>query len=113
TWSGVNRVRGGALRDRSRWQLHTVANSRVGRINDWVYGLAEGRNGPIWMATEGGLVRYRDGKWEQWSHARGLGTPHEKVKDDIRMDADPAKLSEHHARQKEEMGLQQVQGPYN
>ena len=45
TWSGANRVRGGALKERSRWELFTVANTGGGLPNDWVYGLAEGRDG--------------------------------------------------------------------
>ena len=113
TWSGVNRIRGGALRDRSKWELHTVDNTKGGLINDWVYGLAEGKDGIIWMATEGGLVRYRNGKWDNWNHAKGLGAPFEKVKDAIQFKNDPAKVSQHHARQKQEMGLQDVDVAYN
>ncbi len=113
TWSGANRVRGGALRDRSKWDLFTVENTRGGLPNDWVYGLAEGKNGEIWMATEGGLARFKDGQWDNWNHAKGLGAPFEKVKDDIQFNSDPAQVSSHHARQKEEMGLQGVGVAYN
>ena len=113
TWSGVNRIRGGALRDRARWELHTVESTKGGLINDWVYGLAEGKDGIIWMATEGGLVRWREGQWENWNHARGLGAPYEKVKDNIQYKNDPAKVSQHHARQKQEMGLQDIEVAYN
>jgi ligand-binding sensor domain-containing protein len=113
TWSGVNRVRGGALRDRSKWDLYTVENTKGGVPNDWVYGLAEGRNGDIWLATEGGLALYRDAKWSNWNHAKGLGAPYEKVKDAIAFKNDPGKASLHHARQKEEMGLTDVDQAYN
>lgn len=113
TWSGVNRVRGGALDDRSQWDLFTVENTQGGLPNDWVYGLAEGMNGEVWMATEGGLARYRNGRWDNWNHAKGLGAPYEKVKDSIEFKNDPAKQSAHHARQKEEMGLQGVDVAYN
>lgn len=113
TWSGVNRVRGGALRDRSRWSLHTVESTKGGLINDWVYALAEGKDGIIWMATEGGLVRFKDDTWENWNHAKGLGAPYEKVKADIAFKSDPAKVSQHHARQKQEMGLEGVDVAYN
>lgn len=113
TWSGANRVRGGALRDRSKWDLFTVENTRGGLPNDWVYGLAEGKNGEIWMATEGGLARFVDGTWDNWNHAKGLGAPFEKVKGDIQFNSDPAQVSSHHARQKEEMGLQGVSVAYN
>ena len=58
TWSGANRIRGGELRDRSKWDLYTVENTKGGLPNDWVYGLAEGKNGEIWLATEGGLARF-------------------------------------------------------
>lgn len=113
TWSGVNRVRGGQLRDRSKWSLHTVESTKGGLINDWVYALAEGKDGIIWMATEGGLVRFKDGQWENWNHARGLGAPFEKVKNDIAFKSDPSKVSQHHAKQKAEMGLEGVTVAYN
>lgn len=113
TWSGANRIRGGNLKDRSKWDLYTVENTKNGLPNDWVYGLAEGKNGEIWMATEGGLARYVNGKWDNWNHSKGLGAPFEKVKNDITFDNDPAKASSHHARQKEEMGLQGVNVAFN
>ena len=113
TWSGANRVRGGGLKDRSKWDLFTVDNTKGGLPNDWVYALAEGKNGEIWMATEGGLARFKDGKWDNWNHSKGLGAPFEKVKNDIKFDNDPSKVSVHHARQKEEMGLQGIGVAYN
>ncbi len=113
TWSGVNRVRGGALKDPAAWSLHTVDSTGGGLINDWVYALAEGKDGIIWMATEGGLVRYRDGEWTNWNHARGLGAPYDKVKADIAFKSDPSKVSQHHAKQKQEMGLEGVDVAYN
>jgi ligand-binding sensor domain-containing protein len=113
TWSGANRVRGGALDDPSKWDTFTVDNTKGGLINDWVYGLAAGKNGEVWMATEGGLVRYKDGKWTNWNHARGLGADYDKVKQEIEFKNDPAKLSEHHATQKKEMGLEGVEVAYN
>ncbi|HLA35680.1 MAG TPA: two-component regulator propeller domain-containing protein [Rhodocyclaceae bacterium] len=113
TWSGVNRVRGGQLDDRSKWDLYTVENTKGGVPNDWIYGLAEGRNGDIWLATEGGMARFAKGKWENWNHAKGLGAPYEKVKNDIAFKNDPSKQSVHHAKQKEEMGLQGVDVAYN
>jgi ligand-binding sensor domain-containing protein len=113
TWSGVNRVRGGNLKDRSKWELHTVESTKGGLPNDWVYGLAEGKNGEIWLATEGGLAHFKDGQWQNWNHAKGLGAPYEKVKDNIQFKTDPSKVSDHHARQKEEMGLQKVDVAYN
>jgi ligand-binding sensor domain-containing protein len=113
TWSGVNRIRGGALKDRSKWDLYTVENTKNGLPNDWVYGVAEGKNGEIWLATEGGLARYKEGKWDNWNHAKGLGAPFEKVKDDIKFNTDPAQVSEHHAKQKEEMGLKGITVAYN
>ncbi|MBL8333258.1 MAG: regulator [Rubrivivax sp.] len=113
TWSGVNRIRGGDLKDRSKWELHTVESTKGGLPNDWVYGLAEGRNGEIWLGTEGGLAHFKDGRWQNWNHARGLGAPYEKVKDHIQYKTDPSKVSEHHARQKQEMGLEKVDVAYN
>jgi ligand-binding sensor domain-containing protein len=113
TWSGVNRVRGGVLKDRSRWDLFTVANTQGGLPNDWVYGLAEGKNGEIWLATEGGMARFAGGKWENWNHAKGVGAPYDLVKKDIQFKNDPSKMSSHHAKQKQEMGLQNVDVAYN
>jgi len=113
TWSGVNRIRGGRLDDKAAWSLHTVDSTKGGLINDWVYALAEGKDGIVWMATEGGLVRWKDGEWTNWNHARGLGAPYDKVKADIAFKSDPAKVSQHHAKQKQEMGLEGVEGAYN
>ncbi len=113
TWSGVNRIRGGNLKDRAAWELHTVASTNGGLPNDWVYGLAEGPNGEIWLGTEGGLSRYHQGRWQAWNHAQGLGAPYERVKDAISYNNDPSKVSEHHARQKQEMGLQDINVAYN
>jgi ligand-binding sensor domain-containing protein len=113
TWSGANRIRGGALKDRSKWDLYTVENTKGGLPNDWVYGLAEGRNGDIWLATEGGMARFAANRWENWNHAKGVGAPYELVKNDIQFKNDPSKLSAHHAKQKEEMGLQKVDVAYN
>jgi ligand-binding sensor domain-containing protein len=113
TWSGVNRVRGGRLRERAAWDLHTVASTGGGLPNDWVYGLAEGPDGTLWLGTEGGLARLQDGRWQNWNHARGLGADYERVRADIRYGSDPGKASEHHARQKQEMGLANVDVAYN
>ena len=113
TWSGVNRIRGGALKDKSKWSLHTVDSTKGGLINDWVYALAEGKDGIIWMATEGGLVRFKDGQWTNWNHSKGLGAPFDQVKGDIAFKSDPSKVSQHHAKQKQEMGLEGVDVAYN
>lgn len=113
TWSGVNRIRGGNLDDRSKWDLYTVENTKGGVPNDWIYGLAEGKNGDIWLATEGGMARFSANKWENWNHAKGLGAPYAKVKDAIAFKNDPGKQSTHHAKQKQEMGLQGVDVAYN
>jgi len=113
TWSGVNRVRGGAMDDPAKWDLFTVESTHGGLPNDWVYGVAEGKNGEIWMATEGGMARYAGGKWSKWNHTQGIGAPYEKVKSAIAFKNDPGRLSEHHAQQKKEMGLEGVDIAYN
>ena len=113
TWSGANRIRGGNLDDRSKWDLFTVENTKGGVPNDWIYGLAEGKNGDIWFATEGGMARFSRGRWENWNHAKGLGAPYERVKNDIDFNNDPSRSSTHHAKQKEEMGLSGVDVAYN
>jgi ligand-binding sensor domain-containing protein len=113
TWSGANRIRGGNLDDRSKWDLFPVENTKGGVPNDWIYGLAEGKNGDIWLATEGGMARFSRGRWENWNHAKGLGAPYEKVKSRIDFKNDPSRTSTHHAKQKEEMGLSGVDVAYN
>ena len=67
----------------------------------------------MWLATEGGLARFKDGKWDNWNHAKGQGADYEVVKNDIKFNNDPAQQSVHHARQKEEMGLQGINVAYN
>ncbi len=113
TWSGANRIAGGKLQDRDSWSTYTVASTDGGLPNDWVYALAKGKNGSIWMATEGGLANFSDGKWKNWKHQDGLGAPYESVRRQIKFQRDPAKESSHHARQKVEMGLQDVDVAYN
>ena len=106
TWSGANRIRGGDLKDRSKWDVFTVENTKGGLPNDWVYSLEEGKDGEMWFATEGGPARFKDGKWQHWK----VGAPFEKIKNDPQFGADPAKFSEHHAQQAKEMGLQGMSG---
>ena len=113
TWSGANLVRGGALDDPGAWETYTVANTDGGLPNDWVYALDKGADGTIWFATEGGLARMKDGVWTSWNHEDGQGADYELVKDQLQFKNDPANYSEHHKRQKEEMGLQDVNVAYN
>jgi len=113
TWSGANRVRSGDLDDRSKWDLFTVENTSGGLPNDWVYALRAGKDGVVWFATEGGLAKFENEEWQNWNHQDGQGAPYELVREQIRFSTDPAQYSEHHARQKEEMGLQEVDIAYN
>lgn len=113
TWSGVNRVRGGALEDPSKWDTFTVENTSGGLPNPWVYALDEGKDGEMWFATEYGLARYKDGQWQNWQHTDGLGAPLEMVQGDIEFTSDPGKASSHHAQQKQEQGLEGVNVAYN
>jgi ligand-binding sensor domain-containing protein len=113
TWSGANRVNGGDLHDRSKWDVYTVENTNGGLPNDWVYSLEEGKDGEIWFATEGGLARFKNDKWENWNHKKGIGASFETVKNDPQFGTDPAKLSEHHAKQKIEMGLGETGVAFN
>ena len=113
TWSGANRVLGGAMDKVENWLLYTVENTQGGLPNDWVYGLAEGANGEIWLATEGGLARFAADKWDHWTHQEGLGAPYEMVANDMQFQNDPGQYSSHHARQKVEQGLQDVKVAYN
>jgi len=113
TWSGANLVQGGRLADRSAWATFTVENTGGGLPNDWVYGLAKGTDGDLWLATEGGLAHFQGGQWKNWKHQDGLGAAYELVRDQIQFQRDPAKESSHHARQKVEMGLEDVDVAYN
>ena len=113
TWSGVNHVRGGKLDDAASWTTYTVENTKGGLPNDWVYSARGGKNGEMWFATEGGLARFKDGKWVNWQHGKGLGANYEVVKDDVAFAVDPAKVSQHHAKQKAEQGLSNIQVGYN
>jgi ligand-binding sensor domain-containing protein len=106
TWSGANRIRGGDLNDRSKWDVYTVENTKGGLPNDWVYSLSEGKDGEMWFATEGGPARFKNGKWQHWK----VGAPYEKIKNDPKFGVDPAKFSEHHAEQAREMGLEGKSG---
>ena len=106
TWSGANRILGGDLNDRSKWEVYTVENTKGGLPNDWVYSLAEGKDGEMWFATEGGPARFKDGKWQHWK----VGAPYEKIKNDPKFGVDPSKFSEHHAQQAREMGLEGKSG---
>ena len=113
TWSGANLVRGGKLDDPDAWETYTVENTGNGLPNDWVYGLDLGKDGEVWLATEGGLARYRDGEWSNWNHQDGQGAAYDLVKGDNTFNRDPATMSSHHARQKIEMGLEDVDTAYN
>jgi ligand-binding sensor domain-containing protein len=113
TWSGANRIRGGALDDPSQWETFTVENTNGGLPNPWVYGVEAGQNGEMWFATESGLARYKDGEWRNWQHSDGLGAPYEQVRDAIQFTNDPARASKHHARQKSQQGLDDVDVAYN
>lgn len=113
TWSGANRVKGGKLDDREAWTTYTVENTGNGLPNDWVYALSKGDNGSVWMATEGGLAKFENEQWQNWKHEDGLGAPYDLVRSQIKFQRDPAKESSHHARQKVEMGLEDVDVAYN
>ena len=113
TWSGANRVRGGRLADPDAWETYTVENTDGGLPNDWVYGLDLGKNGEVWLATEGGLARFHQDRWDNWNHQDGQGAAYELVKADNTFGTDPATMSNHHAKQKIEMGLQNVDTAYN
>ena len=113
TWSGLNRVIKGELANPQNWITYTVENTNGGLPNDWVYALDMDADGVLWIATEGGLARLKDDQWENWQHEDGLGAPYDLVKEQIVFKNDPAQFSKHHARQKQEMGLQDVDVAYN
>lgn len=90
TGAGVNRVRGGALKDRAKWELYTVENTGGGLPHNRVQGLAEGGNGSIWFATRGGLAKLQNGKWANWTHAQGLGARNQVLGTKAASDSNPA-----------------------
>ncbi len=113
TWSGANLIKGGNFFDDSAWEIYTVENTNGGLPNPWVYNVAEGNNGDVWFATEGGLARFTNGEWVNWQHEDGLGAPLDVVEKSIQFKNDPARSSNHHARQKDEQGLSNVDVAYN
>lgn len=118
TWTGANLIKNADIDNPDAWEIHTVKSTsngepNVGLPNDWVYGLAEGKNGEMWFATEGGLARYDHGEWRHWKHDDGLGADYDQVKAQNVFMTDPADVSSHHAKQKVEMGLQDVNTAYN
>ena len=114
TWSGANRILGGEIDNPDAWQTFTVENTDGGLPNDWVYGIAADKKGNIWLGTEGGIARFDGEKWRNWNHKEGLGAKYEIVKDDILKTQDTASgQSSHHRRQKIEMGLENIDVPFN
>jgi len=113
TWSGANLIKGGNFLDENAWQTYTVENTNGGLPNPWVYNVAKGANGEAWFATEGGLARFENGQWINWQHEDGLGAPLAIVEKSIQFKNDPARSSKHHARQKDEQGLTNVDVAYN
>lgn len=100
--------------DPESWDMFTVESTDGGLPNDWVYGLHKGPDGAVWIATEGGVARYRDGEWRNWQHEDGIGAEYESLPESEQQDrTDPAAYSRHHAQQKEDMDLARVSGPYN
>lgn len=112
-WFGVNCICGGNLDDCSKWDLFIVGNIKGGLLNDWVYGLVEGRNGEIWLVMEGGMVCFVNNKWENWNYVKGFGVLYEKVKKDMVYKSDFGKQLLYYVKQKEEMGLGNVDVVYN
>ena len=114
TWSGANRVRGGDMDNPDAWELYTVENTGGGLPNDWVYAIDYDSSGNVWLGTEGGIARYDGSSWQNWKHEDGLGAPYEQVKNDlIKMPDSASGKSQHHARQKVEMGLTAIDAPFN
>lgn len=113
TWSGANLVKNGELDNPKAWTTFNVENTRGGLPNDWVYGVEQGKDGDLWFATEQGLALYKDGVWKNWQHKDGLGAPLKLVESDIQFKNDPGKASRHHAQQKQEQGLGDVNVAYN
>lgn len=96
TGAGVNRVRGGALKDRAKWDLYTVENTKGGLPHNRVQVLAGGKNGSIWFATRGGLANLQNGKWANWTHAQGLGARNEGVASKAASDSNPSHVPPQH-----------------
>ena len=40
----------------------------------WIFNLASGRDGVIWVACGNGIFRVKDGAYQQWFAAEGLST---------------------------------------
>jgi len=66
----------------------------------------------LWFATEGASRASRMAL-DELEPCHGPRCDYEIVKGDIQYKSDPSKVSQHHAKQKEEMGLQSVDVAYN
>jgi ligand-binding sensor domain-containing protein len=70
TWSGLSHFDGTA------WKSYTT---RDGLADDWVYAMAQDPDGTLWLGTEGGVSRLKDGRFVTYTHADGLGADRSKV----------------------------------
>ena len=64
TWSGLSHF------DGEKWRTYTEAD---GLVDDWVYAMAQEKNGTLWLGTEGGVSVFDGATWTTHNHADGLG----------------------------------------
>jgi len=70
TWSGLSHF------DGKGWRTYTKAD---GLVDDWVYAMAQGRDGTLYLGTEGGVSVLKDGRFTALTHADGLGADKDRV----------------------------------
>lgn len=81
TWSGLNRIKGKELGGFANWELFTTQSTAGGLPHNRIYALAQDQDGGIWAATEKGVARFHQGKWQNWGHANGIGAAYDLVSD--------------------------------
>jgi ligand-binding sensor domain-containing protein len=70
TWSGLSHF------DGKHWRTFTKAD---GLVDDWVYAMAQDRDGTLYLGTEGGVSVLKDGRFSTYTHADGLGADKDQV----------------------------------
>lgn len=112
TWSGANRCAAGPSKIPANGKpLPSRTPAAVCPIPGSMPGRRQERRDVVRHRIQAGPLQ--NGKWDHWQHADGLGAPYEQVKEAIQFTSDPGQSSSHHAQQKVEQGLQDVNVAYN
>jgi len=72
TWSGLSHF------DGTSWRTYTTED---GLVDDWVYSMAQDKDGTLWLGTEGGVSVFDGTTWTTYAHAQGLGADVDRIGD--------------------------------